>query len=134
MAENFEETLVDTVRSVEDQSRRRKAMLLQNGVAAEHAEFIDKLFQEAVIEVARAIGRSIDKVPIDLWTVGIPYILRGLTINVESIEDTIATELIEAIVANGGVVVVAGGNPECMCEICVATRKANAKALNPTRH
>lgn len=134
MAENFEETLACVVQDTEGQSQRRKAMLLQNGIAPEHVELIDNLFREAVVEMAKAIGRSIDKVPIDLWTVGIPYILRGLTINVESIEDTIAQELISATIANGGVVVVAGGNPECMCEICVTTRKVNAEALNPTRH
>lgn len=126
--------LEDTLRNMLSVNEAQRKTRIAKFAAAskrsiEEATAVDDAFLKATGEAAAAIGRALDTLPQESGLQGdaIPYVLRGVLTNLDTMEDLVVAMLVEIAMERGvPISVVEGGRPDCLCPACTAVREANA--------
>lgn len=108
------------------QTARRIKGLMDHGHSLEDATTIDNAFQDAVKAVGNALGDVIDALPQPMAGDAAFYIMRGVLVNLDALENIMVKTAMEEASTRGIAIVVMNGSPDCDCETCVKARAANA--------
>lgn len=137
VASNWQEALAECIDDSSESKLNRRAIQVRMGVRPEDAAIIDDAFLDLSKRIIQEIGKEFDGLAVELYPVALSYIMRGVVVNIELVEQLVRDELLRVVMEMGGGVTLVTDDleptPGCSCPACLAKIAAREQA-NATRH